>query len=810
MLRMILAWVAAFVLLGGVYAFGAAQETSGAAKATGTPNYGEVLGRYCVTCHNEKLKTAGLMLDKMNVEKVGEGAAGWEKVVRKLRAGQMPPAGMPRPDKATYESFATYLETSLDHAAAAQPNPGRTAAVHRLNRTEYANAIRDLLAVEMSGESLLPPDDSGYGFDNIGDVLSVSPMLLERYMSAAGKISRLAIGDPAFRSVAESTYEAPKLLLQDDRMSEDLPFGSRGGMAIHHRFPLDGEYKIKILLQRNHREYIRGLADPHQLDIRLDGARIKTFTVGGEHRGKSGPIFASATEVGEPAQEDYEHTADEGLEFRIPVKAGTRLLALTFQKDTPEPEGAIQPRPTTFNQAQFKGGDPAIGTVVIAGPYDAKGPGDTPSRGKIFVCHPSNGKSEDACARKILSTLARRAYRRPVADADIQPLLQFFKAGRLEGDFEAGIEMALQRMLVSMDFLFRMERDPSNIGPDTPYRVSDLELASRLSFFLWSSIPDDELLTLAEQGKLKNPAVLERQVRRMLADSRSKALVNNFAGQWLYLRNVRLVSPDRQEFPDFDDNLQEAFQRETELFFESMVREDRSALDLLDANYTYVNERLARHYGIPNVYGSHFRRVTLSDETRRGLLGQGSILTVTSYANRTSPVLRGKWVLENILGTPPPPPPPNVPSLKDNKETRALTMRQQMEAHRANPVCASCHRVMDPLGFALENFDAVGHWRTTSGANNTPIDSSGAMPDGTKFEGAAELRKLLSGKRDEFAITVTDKLLTYALGRGVEYYDAPAVRSIIREAAPSEYRWSSLVIGIVKSLPFQMRRSRPS
>ena len=818
MSRTILNWIG-IALLGAGYLQAATQEPSIGGSSAPSPHRA-VLNRYCVTCHNEKLKTAGLMLDKMSVENVGAGAEVWEKVIRKLRTGAMPPAGIPRPDPATYDSLATYLETALDQAALTKPNPGRPAAVHRLNRTEYTNAIRDLLATEIDGNALLPADDAGYGFDNIGDVLSVSPMLLERYMGAARKVSRLAIGDPALRPVAV-TYEIPKLLMQDDRMSEDLPFGSRGGIAIHHRFPLDGEYNVKINLARNSREYIRGLTRPHQVDVLLDGAKIRQFTFGGEHKGKSGPIYSSANNelLGDSVQEVYEHTADAGLEFRIPVKAGTRLLGIVFPKETLEPEGLVLPRESGFDIARNKYIDPGVGSVIIGGPYDIKGLGETASRRKIFVCRPqiraANGRErsdnigEQACARKILATLARRAYRRPVTNGDVQGLLNFYKVGRKDGDFDAGIGTALQMILASPDFLIRIERDPPNAASDTAYRISDLELASRLSFFLWSSIPDDELLNLAERGKLKDPVVLEQQVRRMLGDARSKALISNFAGQWLYLRNLRMVSPDPKAFPDFDENLREAFQQETELYFENMLREDRSVLELLTANYTFLNERLARHYGIPNVYGSHFRRVTLSDENRKGLLGQGSVLTVTSYSARTSPTLRGKWLLENILGSPPPPPPANVPSLKDRSEDgKILSVRQQMEQHRANPACAVCHTRMDPLGFALENFDAIGQWRTTSGVTNTPVDSSGVLPDGTKFNGPAELRKILLSHPQDFATTIIEKLLTYGLGRGLEYYDEPAVRLVMREAASSNYRWSSILLGIVKSTPFQMRKSR--
>jgi hypothetical protein len=603
-------------------------------------------------------------------------------------------------------------------------------------------------------------------------------------MSAARKISRLAVGNTTIRSDFV-TYDVPRFLLQNDRMGEALPFGSRGGIAIRHYFPVDGEYVIRVQLKTDyHGQNILGLAEENQIDLRLDGARIRLFTIGGK-------------DDSEPA-----------LEARVPVKAGTRLVGVNFLGRKRAVEDVLSPR---FSSTEVESNDePAVGKVTVDGPYNTTGPGDTPSRRRIFVCRPAGSGEQESCAGKILAALARHAYRRPITDRDLPSLLGPFRLGRDEDGFEAGIQMALQRILVSPEFLFRIERDPAGIAPGTAYRISNLELASRLSFFLWSSLPDDELLTLAERGKLGDAAVLQQQVQRMMADSRSKALVGNFAGQWLYLRNVRLAFPDLVEYPDFDVNLREAFQKETELFFESMLREDHSLLDLLNANYTFLNERLARHYGIPNIYGSHFRRVTLNDENRRGLLGHASILMITSYANRTSPTLRGKWVLDNLLGAPPPPPPPNVPSLKDRSaDGKILPMREQMEQHRSNAACAVCHRMMDPLGFALENFDAIGHWRNTSGPMNTPIDSSGVLPDGTTFQGPAELRKILAGRPEQFVTTVTEKLLTYSLGRGLEYYDAPAIRKIVREAAAGGYHWSALVSGIVKSAPFQMRRSQP-
>lgn len=761
------------------------RQPQAAPRATaapqGAPTPRALLDQYCVTCHNQRLKTAGLMLDQMDLATIGASAETWENVAHKLRSGAMPPAGRPRPGAAEKETLTTWLETELDSAAAARPNPGRP-AIHRLNRTEYANAVRDLLDFDTTAvdvKSFLPGDDSGYGFDNIGDVLSLSPLLLERYLSAAEKISRLAVGDPEIPSTAE-TYDAPKGLLQEERTSDELPFGSRGGFAVRHYFPVDGEYVIQVGLQKTagqDGDVIVGLNEERQIDVRLDGARLKLFQIGGGRSQRDG-------------------AADASLEVRFTAKAGSGRIAVNFVKDTLKP-------------AARRNASGAVSSIVVQGPYGTTGPGNTPSRARIFSCSRSSSASSseaDDCAQKILSTLARRAYRRSVTPDDVRPLLDLYKEGAGEGGFETGIAMALRGILASPGFLFRVERDPVNARPDSIYRISDFELASRLSFFVWSSIPDDALLDLAERGRLKDPAVLEQQVRRMLADSRSKALVENFAGQWLYLRNIQSVLPDPSEFPDFDDSLRQAMRQETELFFESMIREDRGILELLDADYTFLNERLARHYGIPNVFGSDFRRVSLKTEERRGLLGQASILTVTSYATRTSPTLRGKWLLENIVGSPPPPPPDDVPSLKDDGASQALSMRERMEAHRANPVCASCHAQMDPMGFALENFDAIGRWRTAN-SDGSRIDASGTLPDGTTFDGPVGLRRVLQKAGGQFVNNVTEKLLTYALGRGVEYYDAPVVRAVSRESARDNYRWSSLILGIVKSTPFQMRRS---
>jgi hypothetical protein len=750
------------------------------------------------------------MLDKLNLSQVGEDAAVWEKVVHKLRTRAMPPGGRPRPDASGYNLLVTQLETELDRAAAAKPDPGRP-AIHRLNRAEYTNAIRDLLAIDIDAESLLPIDEVDQGFDNIGDALSVTPVLLERYLSAARRIGRLAVGEPKIRPFSEK-YELSKFLTQNDRMGDDLPFGSRGGIAIRHYFPADGEYSIRVFLQRNSRDYIRGLAESHPLDFRLDGERIRLLTVGGgkELQGQPGPIFSQAGKIGDPISETYEHGgAEEGLVVRFPAKAGQRLVAVTFLNKDTVPEGVFQPPLTQFQLVQYKGGNPYIDNVVISGPYDITGVSDTPARQKIFVCHPARVADEEPCARKILSTLARRAYRRAATDKDVRTLLRVYDVGRSEGGFEAGIQAALERILAGPEFLFRVERDPADVPPGTAYSVSDVELASRLSFFLWSSIPDDQLLNLAESGKLKDSAVFNQQVRRMLRSPRANSLVTNFASQWLYLRNLGSRTPDPKLFPEFDDNLRQAFQQETELFLESTFREDQSVLRLLDANYTFLNERLARHYGIPDIYGSHFRRVMLGTEfdARRGLLGQGSLLTVTSYANRTSLVLRGKWLLENILGAPPPPPPPNVPGLEESgSDGKPLPLRQLMEKHRKNAACAGCHAAIDPLGFVLENFDAIGRWRTADAG--APIDSSGVLPDGTRLDGPSALRKVLLSRPEEFAGVFAEKMLVYALGRRVEYYDLPAIRQIVRESAPQDYRWSSLILATANSLPFRMRTSQ--
>ena len=773
----------------------------------------ETLNRYCVNCHNEKTKQGNLVLSTLDVDSVGAHAEAWELVVRKLRARAMPPPGRPRPTEPAYDALIARLESSLDSAAAASPDPGRTDTFRRLNRTEYQNAIRDLLDLDIDVSAMLPSDDSSHGFDNIS-VGGLSPMLLERYLSAAQKISRLAVGTPP-RSAGAETVVLPADLTQEDHF-DGQPFGTRAGTSVRHAFPADGDYQFELRLTRDRNELIEGLREPHQVEVSVDGERLKVFTLTPASRNDDDPVAP---------QYAPEQAADAGLNFRAPVTAGPHVVRVAFLK---RPSALVeterQPYQASFNSDRTPRTQPALYSVTIAGPFDLKGVSETPSRRRIFSCRPTKAAEETACARTILTALARRGYRRPATAEDVETLLGFYKQGRADGAFEHGIEMAVRALLTSRSFLFRIEQEPATVRlkadttasapvasgfSQTPaYRISDFELASRLSFFLWSSIPDEELLDAAARGRLKDPAVLERQVRRMLADRRSQALVNNFAAQWLYLRNLESARPDSRLFPDFDDNLRQAFRRETEMLFESVVNEDRSALDLLRADYTFVNQRLAKHYGIPNVYGSHFRRVELGkDHVRGGLLGQGSILTVTSYANRTSPVNRGKWILENLLGTPVPPPPQNVPPLAENSPgAKVLTVRERMVQHRANPVCASCHQLMDPVGLATENFDAIGRFRTLSEAG-TPVDASGGLPDGSTFEGAIGLRKAVLNRPELFVTTLTEKLMTYALGRGMEYYDAPAVRSIIRAARPNDYRFSSIVLGIVKSTPFQMRKS---
>jgi hypothetical protein len=737
--------------------------------------------QYCALCHNQKNPTADVNLTGLNVT-TAANAELLERVLRKVSTGEMPPPAMPRPPANVAGPFVKNLESVLDRAAAANPNPGRP-AVHRLNRAEYSNAVRDVLALDIQAGATLPVDNSGYGFDNIGDVLSFSPALLERYMSVARRVARLAVGNvnvkPSVEDVA-GRRDVPGGSARDrnERGSDDLPFDSRGGFFIQYYFPVDAEYSIRLQL--------------------------------GQGGGRGGP------------------------EIRQKISAGLRTIGATFLRESAKPEVGLPPAPGAnatppapmpgalsaqldlrIDGARVKlfplpsrgNNAPQVNGVTISGPYNITGPGDTPSRARIFACHPATAEEEEPCARTILAGVAHRAFRRPVTDADLKPLLAFYRSGRAEGNFDFGIEKSLRAILVSPDFLFRVEQDPPAAKPGTVYRISDLEFASRLSFFLWSSVPDDTLLGLAEKNKLRDPVVLAAQLRRMLDDPRADALISNFAGQWLYTRGLSQQKPDPDAFPEFDESLRAAFQRETELFFQNILREDRPLLELLDANYTFLNQRLAEHYGIPNIYGPQFRKVTLTDANRGGLLGQGSLLTVTSYPNRTSVVQRGKWILDNLLGSPPPPPPPGIPDLVAHaKDGRKFTMREAMEQHRSDGVCQSCHARMDPIGFALENYDGVGRWRSEDGG--TAIDSTGKLPGGAKFEGPSGLKQLLAANyRDQYYSTLTEKLLTYALGRGVEYYDKPAVRAILHQAAGENYRMSAFVTAIVNSTPFQMRRT---
>ena len=814
-----------------------------AAAATPGTSSAAVLKQYCATCHSDRVKAGGLVIDPAAVSNVGTDADRWEKVVRKLRTQAMPPPGAPRPDAASYERVASFLESELDRVETAKPHLGKLPLAHRLSRTEYRNAVRDLLALEslpseVSVDYLLPPDNISSGFDNIADLLFVSPSNMERYLDAARKISRLAVGDPAM-PVMVNIHKLDPEHPQDERV-DDLSVGTRGGIAVRSEFPVDGTYIVKVDV---------GAANGHQLEITVDGERVALRALGG---GRGGPTVDAPPGQPDPADPDPTPPsnarpavqgrgagpADGGgsggsggaagagagraggarggggraggrgggapagpLEFPLTLKAGPKLIGVAFvQRTDARDESTLRPR------MRSRGTQPAINSVTISGPYNVTGSGDSPSRRRIFVCRPGSAAEELPCARRILSTLARRAYRRPSTEADLKDLLPFYEQGR-RSNFDLGIQKALERLLVSSQFLFRIEREPSTVAAGAPYRVSDLELASRLSFFIWSSIPDDELLDAAVAGRLTDPKSLEQQVRRMLADRRSESLVTNFAAQWLYLRDIAAKQPDEILFADFDETLRAAMLRETELFVDSVLRENRSVLDLLTANYTFLNERLARHYGVPNIKGSWFRRVTFPEgSVRGGLLGQGSVLTITSYSTRTSPVLRGKWVLENLLSAAPPPPPADVPALKtETAPGKPLTLRDAMIQHRAAPACAACHARMDPIGFAMENFDAVGRWRDRDGEQT--IDASGVFPEGTKFEGIPGLKKVLLGQPEQFVGTVAERLLMYAVGRNLQYYDAPTVRAVMRESKPANYTFASLVLGVVKSRPFQMREA---
>jgi cytochrome c553 len=765
---------------------------------------------YCVTCHNDRLKTGGLALDRPDLANVAAHADVWEKVIRKVRTGMMPPAGVPRPSAVERDALLSSLAGTLDEAARVSPNPGRP-LVHRLNRAEYANAIRDVLALEIDAASLLPPDDSSAGFDNNADVLGVSPVLLESYLTAAERITALALGARDIPPAGE-IYRVRQDESQD-RHVPGLPLGTVGGLLIERTLPLDGEYQFRVTLFRTNLGTMRGLEYEQQLEISVDGERVHLASFGGDKE-----IAASSenpTTTGD--------AVDGRFTARVPLKAGPHKIGVAFVEkthalNTRRLQNYVRSSSDTIDFSGY----PHIDEVILTGPFKATGAARTPSRRRLFVCQPASAKasarsrqsstpvdpSEVACARQILATVARRAYRADASEKDIATLMDFFQEGRKDGgSFDSGIDLALRRVLTSPKFIFRTERDPAGLAAGAAYRLSDVDLASRLSFFLWSSIPDDELLDAASRGTLSRPATFDRQVRRLLADQRSGSLIDNFLGQWLQLRNLKTKQPNSHEFPDFDDNLRQALHTETELFFSSIVREDRSVLDLMNADYTFVNERLARHYGIPYVYGSHFRRVTLADDTRRGLLGKGAVLMVTSHPHRTSPVLRGKWVLENILGAPPPPPPDVVPPFQEETEAaKPQSVRERLEVHRRNPACAGCHRMIDPAGLALENFDAVGAWRTRDGGTRgTPVDASGQLVDGTKVDGVVALRQALMREPEIFVGTVTEKLLTYALGRGLTASDMPAVRAIVRDARRDNYRFSSIVLGIVRSVPFQMR-----
>ena len=785
---------------GAVWFVGTASAQAPAPDAAG--DHAAVLQEYCVTCHNERLQTAGLALDQLDMAHAETRPDVWEKVVQKLRSRTMPPARRPRPDDATYDAVATWLEASLDRVAADRPNPGRP-LLHRMNRTEYRNAVRDLLTVN-ADVSALPADDATYGFDNIASALGTSPLLLESYVTTARKVARVAVGSPAIPPIT-TTYQTAEDLTQDFHL-RGLPLGTRGGLVVEEYLPVDAEYEIHVRLRRSAVGAIRGIQEAHQLELTLDGERIGLFAIGSEDAYR-----ATVTNRNNPAQTvNKAFTADEHMRVRLPLTAGDHTIVASFVgKPAALAEQVRRPFLRSYVASSSRTGLPEVDRVLIAGPFEAARPTATPSRERIFSCQPARGEDEPACARAILSRLGRLAYRRPLDVGELDRLLGFYSDGSLDGGFEAGIELALRFLLASPQFIFRVESEPADLAAGEVYPLADLDLASRLSFFLWSSGPDDALLAVAEQGQLSDPDELARQVRRMLADPRSDALVENFAGQWLYLRNLNSTNPDPLTFPDFDDNLRRSLQRETELFFSSILREDRGVLDLLTADYTFVNERLARHYGIAGIYGDRFRRVPVTQAHRRGLLGHGSILTVTSYATRTSPVLRGKWILENLLGAPPPPPPPDVPDLEDTGSAAGLSVRERLTQHRANPACAVCHARMDPYGFGLENFDAIGRWRDI-GADGAAIDAADTLPDGTAFDGPSELRQAILQRPGEFVGTLTRKLLTYAVGRGLEYYDAPVIRGIVRQAAAEEYRVSALIAAIVMSDPFRLKMKRPA
>jgi mono/diheme cytochrome c family protein len=813
-------FVASAALVAAISAAPAAQQSSAPPPRAGSGTTAAqtparaLVGTYCVSCHNQRAKTANLTLDTVDADHVSNSAEVWEKVVVKLRSRSMPPPFARRPDNETYDRVASWLETELDRAAAVHPNPGHPGELHRLNRIEYGNAIRDLLAVEIDAKAMLPADEQAYGFSTNADALSIQPALLDRYLAAAAKIARLAVGDPSIPpgferyTALEGNSNETTWLSQNERLGEEFPLGTRGGIVARHYFPVDGEYVFKIRLDRTDTGVIRGLQWRNDIDIRVDDARVGQLSVGGTQEFSGAVTVANGGYVNATSPLS---TADDRLEVRAPIKAGMRQVIATLLKtDSVAIEGFGPDLLPIWSREHTNKADNAlmISALLVGGPYAGRVSPESPSRQRLFICQPKTSRDETPCATRILTTLARRAYRRSPTDDDVKTIVDFYEAARARGgDFDAGIRAGIERVLVSPDFLFRIEADPDGVSAGTAYNLPDLELASRLSFFLWSSIPDESLLDAALRGRLHEPAVLEHETRRMLADPRARtALVQNFFAEWLQTRNVWLLTPDlNQKFPWFDDNLRVAFVREMELFLDAQLKEDRGIVDLLTSDQTFLNQQLAQHYGIPGVYGSHFRRVTLTDDNRFGLLGKAAVLSVTSYSTRTAPTIRGKYLLENILAAPPPPPPPNVPALDDSKDGRPRPVREMLEMHRRDPVCASCHARMDPLGLSLENFDAIGRWRTTDAG--APIDASGVLLDGTKVDGPAALRRALVAQKEQFVRTVTAKLLTYATGRGLEYYDAPAIRGIVRASAPDDYRWSSTIVALVKSAPFRMRRA---
>ena len=789
----LVAWI---IVLASVASQGqspSATPSSSASAAAASEPHGALINQYCVSCHNQRARTGGVALDTLSLSNIPTDAETWEKVIRKVRGGQMPPAGMPRPPQAALDALVVHLETSIDKAALASPML-RHSAIHRLNRSEYGNAIRDLFALNVDVSALLPPDEEAFGFDNNATVLNISTSLMERYLSAAWKISSLAVASPKITPSLE-TFRVRGDLSQHDHVA-GLPIGTRGGITIQHYFPVDGEYVISPRLYRETVNIVRGLELEHDLEVTLDGQRIVLARFGGAKDEQANYLQPSL--AGDEMEKRFQK--------RLKITAGPHTVGVAFlKKSSATTVELLQPFERERLDPITPVGIPELDKVTIEGPFNATRSENAPSRVKVFTCRPATEREEAACARTILSSLARRAYRGPVSDVDMTRLLDFYTKERAGGgDFDAGIEGALRFLLVHPRFLYRIEQDPANVARGGTYRVSDLELASRLSFFIWSSIPDEELLTVATAGRLQNPVVLEQQVRRMLKDERARALGSNFAGQWLYLRNLRGLQPDADVFPDFDHNLREAVQRETELLFESIVLEDKPVTTLLNADYTFLNERLARHYGVPNIYGTQFRRVAVTNDARKGLLGHASVLALTSQNNRTSPVLRGKYVLTNILGTPPPSPPAVVPPLDENPG-KAKSMRDRMEEHRKSPACSGCHKLMDPIGLALENFDGIGRWRTMD--NGAIIDPASQLADGTAIDGPAALRQAILRNPDLFTRNMTEMLLSYGLGHGVEYYDMPFVRTIVKDAQRSGYKFSSLVLGIVKSAPFQSRSS---